>query len=105
MPHSYPVIGLMASLFLLPSAAWAEAPERVQTLVVYGNDPCPKAEDFATRDGSDSLNKPLDHRGPEEVTPSPLVLVLRGEREGYRQAHRQGRQRRQAAGSTPRRFG
>lgn len=47
MPRSYPVIGLLASLFLLPSAAWAEAPERVQTLVIYGNDPCPKAMDGA----------------------------------------------------------
>lgn len=47
MPRSCPVISLVASVFLLPSTGWAEAPERVQTLVVYGNDPCPKAADGA----------------------------------------------------------
>lgn len=47
MPHSRHFVALMVPLFLLPSTARAEAPERVQTLVVYGNDPCPKAEDGA----------------------------------------------------------
>lgn len=32
----------LLALALVPGQVWADAPERVETLVVYGDDPCPQ---------------------------------------------------------------
>lgn len=38
---------ILSAICILPwtvSPVWAEAPEKITNLVVYGNDPCPKSE-------------------------------------------------------------
>src|SRR3546814_8966247 len=51
MPHPAPKICLtllaVAVSSLMGSPAFAETPERVETLVVYGEDPCPQEHDGA----------------------------------------------------------
>lgn len=46
-PIALPILAFAAVLALPGGPARADAPDRVETLVVYGNDPCPKQQDGA----------------------------------------------------------
>lgn len=71
-PRSISALTLVAAALLPAASARAEAPERVEALVVYGDDPCPESKDgaivvCARKPESERYRIPKDLREKQEV--------------------------------------